>query len=383
MDDLEGLRSRKARHRAPRVVADSCGALEDCRDIAVVVEPRREHVVEAGCRDVGEVLLGDEAPVGDKRDLPDAEAGLVVGHHLWQRRRVPGVAGKDVVGDRDPVAGDEQADHDLGAVASLVTAVAVGTGGELLGGPTARLEIGRGQVVEGEAEVEVRQVREAAVEDLLGRFLLLGDHVESAVALVEERGGDPVGQRDGAEPFENGVALGPRIQKPVRHHHEHRVGKVLVTPPLTEGCEVGAKTDAVEVRSDRRHGTIGRSTRSLQLVGRNPVLCRVARERGHDAIELSGALELADLTQAEQLPLGVLAACAHGFDERQVRVALVASLAYRPLHVHHAEQYRKLQRQSRICRPYISLTDQGPGEANFLISGLWPSREAFNRGLRR
>ena len=115
-------------------------------------------------------------------------------------------------------------------------------------------------------------------------------------------------KRDLGEPFENGVALGGGIQEPVRHHHEYRVGKVLVTPPLTEACEVGAKTDAVEVTSDRRNGTIGRSTRSLQLVGRNPVLVRVARERGDDAIELSGALELTDLAQAEQLPLGVLAA---------------------------------------------------------------------------
>ena len=99
---------------------------------------------------------------------PTPKRGLVVGHHLLKRRRVPGVAGKDVVGDRDPVARDEQADHDLGAVIPLVTAVAVGTGGEILGGPTARLEVRRGQVVEGEAEVEVRQVREASIEDLLG-----------------------------------------------------------------------------------------------------------------------------------------------------------------------------------------------------------------------
>ena len=60
---------------------------------------------------------------------------------------------------------------------------------------------------------------------------------------------------------------------------------------------------------------------------------------------------------------------------------LSASLAYVRFSVHHLKQYCKLQRQSRICRPYISLTDQGPGEANFLISGLWPSREVSIRGL--
>ena len=120
MVHLEGLRSRKARHRAPRVVADSCGALEHGGDVAVVVESCGEHVVEASCRDVGEVLLGNEATVTDERDLPDAEARLIVRHHLLKRRRVPCVAGKDVVGDRDPVPGDEQADHDLGAIPSLV-----------------------------------------------------------------------------------------------------------------------------------------------------------------------------------------------------------------------------------------------------------------------
>ena len=64
----------------------------------------------------------------------DAEALLQILHDRRQARDVRGVAGKDVVGDRDAVAGDEKADHDLGPVAAVVAAVAVGERGELSAG---------------------------------------------------------------------------------------------------------------------------------------------------------------------------------------------------------------------------------------------------------
>ena len=43
-------------------------------------------MVEAGRFDVVKILLADESPVRDERDPSDAEPGLVVGHHLGQRR---------------------------------------------------------------------------------------------------------------------------------------------------------------------------------------------------------------------------------------------------------------------------------------------------------
>jgi hypothetical protein len=67
------------------------------------VEPRREHVVEAGICHRKDVLLGYEHPVSYERDPPDAEAGLEIGRHLWERRRVLRVAVEDVVRDRDAV----------------------------------------------------------------------------------------------------------------------------------------------------------------------------------------------------------------------------------------------------------------------------------------
>ena len=185
------------------------------------------------------------------------------------------------------------------------------------------------------------------------------------------------------EPFENGVALGrpdPRAGSPSsRTPCRQGAGDAAPHRGLRSGCE--DRRGRSKKRPPQRHHRKEHPLPPARRTQSSACPCSSrARRRCGRAVRCA---ELTNLAQAEQLPLGVLAACAHGFDERQVRVLLVASLAYRPLHVHHLKQYCKLQRQSRICRPYISLTDQGPGEANFLISGLWPSREAFNRGVRR
>jgi hypothetical protein len=55
-----------------------------------------------------------------RRDAPHPEARLQVVEDVGERRDVGGVAGKDVVGDRDAVAGDEETDHDLGTVRAVI-----------------------------------------------------------------------------------------------------------------------------------------------------------------------------------------------------------------------------------------------------------------------
>ncbi len=90
------------------------------------------------------------AAAGDERDLPDAEAGLVVGDHAGECRRALGVAGEDVVGDRGSRCRRQQVeDHHLGCSPCLSRSKAIGTGGErLLDGPRFRLEVGGGEVAE-------------------------------------------------------------------------------------------------------------------------------------------------------------------------------------------------------------------------------------------
>src|SRR5581483_8433903 len=58
------------------------------------------------------------------------------------------------------------------------------------------------------------------------------------------------------------------------------------------------------------------------------------RKDGDDPVQSAGALEVADFSEAQQLPLAVLAVHLHGFDERQVGVGLVATLAHGSLDIH-------------------------------------------------
>ena len=96
-------------------------------DVLVVVQARGQHVVEAVSGHLGEVVLADEAPVGDKGDRPTPKRAA--GPPSRRRARdVRGVAGKDVMGDRDAVGGDEEADDDLRPVDAVIAAVAKGEG---------------------------------------------------------------------------------------------------------------------------------------------------------------------------------------------------------------------------------------------------------------
>ena len=96
-----------------------CGLLEHCGDIGVAVRACREDMIEPCGDDLGEVGFRDQATIGDERDLADTEALLQIGHHCRQGGGVVGVAGEHVMRDRDPVAGDQQADHHLRSVRTV------------------------------------------------------------------------------------------------------------------------------------------------------------------------------------------------------------------------------------------------------------------------
>jgi len=97
-----------------------------------------------------------------------------------------------------------------------------------------------------------------------------------------------------------------------------------------------AKSEAIEVRRHRRDRAEGRGTFAFEIVGGDEVLVGVARQRGDDPVELTGTLELADLAEAQQRLVGLLAVDADRLDEGQVGVLLVAPPTNRPLYMHTA-----------------------------------------------
>ena len=183
-----------------------------------------------------------------------------------------------MVGDGDAVAGDQQADHDLGTVPALVSAVAEAPGVETIGRGLFGLEVGRGQVVADEAEVQVGQIGEATIEVGLELLFGRGDGVDAAVALVERRSRHLSGQCHVVQPLEDRPALRPRTQKTVGRHHEDDVGQVLGTAPVTEFCEERLEPEPREVCVHRRHRPEARRTRRRELVGVEPRALGVVRK---------------------------------------------------------------------------------------------------------
>src|ERR1039458_1631127 len=100
------------------------------------------------------------------------------------------------MGDRDAVPGDEQPDHDLRPVGTVVPAVAEGEGRKALLSDGDGLEVARGDVVTDKAEIEVGEVAQLRVKVRLGALFCLRDGVEGPVALVEARWVDPGGKGD-------------------------------------------------------------------------------------------------------------------------------------------------------------------------------------------
>ena len=117
--------------------------------------------------------------------------------------------------------------------------------------------------------------------------------------------------------------------------------------------EVTSQAEAIEVRRHRGQRTEGGRPRPFHLVGGDPLTLGVAPQGGHDAVQLPGPFELADLTQSQEHPLGALAVHPDRLDQREVGVLLVAPSTHRPFHVHYPAWYLLHHAQSRICRPYI------------------------------
>ena len=100
-------------HRLPHGVG-SGRQLEGFGARLVAVQAGGEDVIKPLSHHGFHVVFGDQATVGDDTDPSHPEPGLEVLQHAGQGGHVAGVAGEHVMGDRDPVAGAQQADDDLG-----------------------------------------------------------------------------------------------------------------------------------------------------------------------------------------------------------------------------------------------------------------------------
>ena len=115
------------------------------------------------------------------------------------------------MGDRDAVPGDQQPDHDLRPVGTVIPAVAESEGRKALFAHGDGLEVARGDVVTDKAKIEVREVAQLLVEVRLGGLFCLRDGVDRPVALVEARWVHAGGKGDRREPLGDRAPLGSRI----------------------------------------------------------------------------------------------------------------------------------------------------------------------------
>lgn len=196
------------------------------------------------------------------------------------------------------------------------------------------LEVGRGEVVAAEAEIEVGEVRETPVEVGFDGVLLRAEHVEGAVALGERGWRDAGGERHVGKPLEDRPALGDGPEEAVRQQHEDGVLEMARAPCRTERREQLVEAEPGEVGPDRGDPAERRRPGGLEGRGGDPGPLGVGGQRGDDPVELAGLPQLAHLAEAQQRVVGVLPPDPHRFDEGEVRVGLVAPSAYRRLHEH-------------------------------------------------
>jgi hypothetical protein len=192
-----------------------------------------DDVVQLALGDLGDVVVEGHAAVDHHGGaLGRADARRQAVEHGRQRGAILGVAGEDFVGDREALAADHQADHDLLAVRAPVARVAalrLGIGG---GEP---FEIGRGEVVEEEGRLQVEQALLAAMERGLDGGAVGVQLVEGAVERLAvdrvEPGPQQIGERGAPDPSRHGV-LGSRRDQPVEDHRTgeplHRLGQSTV-----------------------------------------------------------------------------------------------------------------------------------------------------------
>ena len=161
-----------------------------------------EQIAAAGFAEEGQRLFIDHAAIHDPDALALAKARLDGVDDLLDGGEVTGVAGEGLMGQGKAVAGDDEGDDNLLAIAAMVAGVAAPGEFVFLG---KAFEVTAGQVVEQQVVIELKERAEALLEIVLDGDLsfeqaveraieaVLGDgFVGNAQEIVERGGGVPV-----------------------------------------------------------------------------------------------------------------------------------------------------------------------------------------------
>ena len=235
-----------------------------------------DQVMQLAGFDLGDVfVIGHAAIDDDGAAFGQADARLEQVEHGGQRGAVLGVAGKDLMGDREAVAIDDEADHHLLAVRAVVARIAAL--GFAVGGGVA-LEIGRGQVVEVDRAVEVEQAALALDQRGLDggamRVELVEDAVERVLGQGIEVGAEDIGQGGAADPRRHGM-LGGGFDQPVEDHRAGELAGARWRSRRRSGC-----------RPDRGGSRIDSRPRPSPRLWTGPAsrCCSVVTRRGSTAM---------------------------------------------------------------------------------------------------
>jgi hypothetical protein len=128
----------------------------------------------------GDVVGAEHAAIGHQHGISQSEAALQLLGHRLQGGDVHRRAREDAVGDGQPLLGDRQPDHDLGAVAAMIAGVAVL--GQFAG--SVALEVGRGEVVEHQLQRQAEEIGEADEEPVLELLTMRMETVHRAQVVV-------------------------------------------------------------------------------------------------------------------------------------------------------------------------------------------------------
>jgi hypothetical protein len=199
--------------------------------------PAGHQVVVAPGTDLGEVLLVRHAAVDDHRgSTSPARALLEQAEHVFQGSAILTIAFEDLVRLGEAIAIQDQPNHHLLAVGSLVSGVAALRFRIAQALP---LEVGRGQVVEAVGIVEIEETFLALRQSAFNTLPIGTEAIQVAVQgiVFELTQIDPqdIAQRRSLHPSRHGV-LRARSNQPVEHHDLAQQASPLRKANLFQDC---------------------------------------------------------------------------------------------------------------------------------------------------
>ncbi len=154
-----------------------------------------------------------------------------------------GVAGQDLVGERQAFGGDDEGDDELRAIGPFVAAVAVAAFGALRQVGGVDLEIGAGQIVEQHVEGSVEQIAPTLGQMREQSLLVSDEPVVTGVELVRFREAEVAAEQVRHGAVEEPLAMQPPFaagrDEPVgRQHLQHLIpARPLAAPGQAFGPE--------------------------------------------------------------------------------------------------------------------------------------------------